>query len=260
MSNFFDLNSKVYKGLTSLQDKFEIFANYLLNDCVLYIGKEKYFLEEVEFYYHHDNHKDEYVHKTQDQKTCKQWYFHKYKTGVYKSGTYKGLDLTYGNEKTYGGILIRAIQKATTLEYVIGPCNVVNYILKTLNMDQVSDLVDSMKSPDSFCDKNPFYLSADKPMQNTIFKGPRVGLSGKYPEFMFKNYRFLKSPSNTLKYKDTLVSVLHNEGKTSQEIHNLTRISKTTIKKAIDSFEEGRACDDVTDIKNVNTLFGFYSK
>jgi hypothetical protein len=260
MSNYFDLNSKVYKGLSSLQDKFELFANYLLNDCVMYIGTQKYFLEEVEFYYHADSHKDSYVHQIQDQKTSQQWYFHKYKTGAYKSGTYKGLDLTFGTTTSFGGILIRAIENATTHEYVIGPCNVVNHILKQLNLEEVQDLVSNMKSDEAFSDKNPFYLKKEKGVSNTIFKGPRVGLSAKYPPYMFLNYRFLKSPNVTLKYKDTIVSVLYNEGLTANQIQEKTGISKATITKAITSYETGKTLNDVNGEKNINIMFGFYSK
>lgn len=260
MSNYFDLNSKVYKDMTSMQDKFELFATHLLNDCVMYVGTQKYLLEEVEFYYHTDSHKDSYVHQIQDQKTSQQWYFHKYKTGVYKSGTYKGMDLTFGNAKTYGGILIRAIQNVGSGEYVIGPCNVVNHILKQLSISDVQDLVSGMKSSDAFSDKNLFYLKKEKGTNNTIFKGPRVGLSAKYPQYMFLNYRFLKSPNVTLKYKDTLVSVLHNSGMQPTEIQNLTGISKATITKAIGTYENGKTLNDINGEKNINVMFGFYSK
>lgn len=260
MSNYFDLNSKVYKDLTFLQDKFELFATHLLNNCAMYIGSQKYFLEEVEFYYYSDSHKDSYVHQIADQKTSQQWYFHKYKTGIFKSGTYKGLDLTFGTPTSYGGILIRAIQNATTQEYIIGPCNVVNHILKQLKLEQVQDLVSDMKSQDAFSEKNPFYLKKEKNTTNAIFKGPRVGLSAKYPQYMFLNYRFLKSPNVTLKYKDTIVSVLHNYGLSETEIQNSTGISKATIIKAIGTYENGKNLNDISGEKNINVMFGFYSK
>jgi len=37
------------------------------------------------------------------------WYFHRYGSKGYKSGTYKGLDITFGQDSMYGGILIRSI-------------------------------------------------------------------------------------------------------------------------------------------------------
>ena len=260
MENYFDLNSKIYKGTKSLDDKFEIFAKFILSECVLYINKDKYYIEEIEFYYYDDLHKDSYVHQMQDQKTSCEWYHHKYKTGVYKSGTYKGLDLTFGNNSAFGGILIRALVNANTNEYIIGPCNVVNHILKSLNYSDVNELVSNMKDKNAFSNVNPFYIKKEKSIDTEIFKGPRVGLSGKYPQYMFLNYRFLKSPSNTLKYKDTLVSVLYKNGMSPDEIFIKTGIKKPQILKAIYTYEHGKTLDNVIGEKNINTLFGFYSK
>lgn len=260
MNEYFDINSKIYNGINTLQEKFELFAKYLLNNCVMYIENNKYYLEEIEFYYYSDSHKDSYVHKKQDQKTNQKWYFHQYATGVYKSGTYKGLDLTFGTKNSYGGILIRAIQNAVNGQYIIGPCNVVNYILKQLNIEEVKDLVLMLESTDAFSQLNKFYLKNEKHIDNLIFKGPRVGLSSKYPEHMFLNYRFLKSPNVTLKYKDTLISVLYNEGLQPDEINKMTGISKSTITKAITTFENGKKLNDISGEKNINVMFGFYSK
>jgi hypothetical protein len=260
MDDYFNLFSNIYSKSQTLDEKFAIFADFLLNGCIMYIGKNKYFLEEVEFYYHTKSHEDKYVHQMKDQKTSQKWYFHKYKTGVYKSGTYKGMDLTFGNETTFGGILIRAIQNAVNGQYIIGPCNVVNHILSQLEMSSVDELVSNMKVEEAFSDKNPFYLKTKRENNFRIFRGPRVGLSTKYPEYMFKNYRFLKSPNVTLKYKDTIVSVLYNEGMSSTEIEKLTCISRSTIAKAINTYEIGKNMDDIEGEKNINILFGFYSK
>jgi len=39
---------------------------------------------------------DPFTHKDPLQQTCGQWYFHKI-GAQYKGGTYKGLDLTFGD-------------------------------------------------------------------------------------------------------------------------------------------------------------------
>lgn len=78
------------------------------------------------------------------------------------------MDLTFGNITSYGGILIRAIKNVETGEYIIGPCNVVNHILKQLKqlkqlkIINIDNLVLSMKSTYAFCDKNIFYLKKRK--------------------------------------------------------------------------------------------------
>lgn len=260
MDNYFNLNSDIYCNTKTFDEKFELFATYLLNRCVMYIGTQKYFLEEVEFYYHANLHKDEYVHKNSDQKTNRKWYFHKYSNGSYKSGTYKGLDLTFGSTTAFGGILIRAIENATTHEYIIGPCNVVNHILTKLDKPDVTSLVSSLIDTDAFFDGNPFNLKIEENANCRIFKGPRVGLSDKYPQYMFKTYRFLKHPNVTLKYKDTLIAVLHEDGLSSNEIQNLTGITKTFITKSIGTYEHGKTLSGVNKESNINVKFGFNAK
>ena len=79
------------------------------------------------------------------QKLNSQWYFHKM-FGAYKSGSYKGLDLSLGRPDlpTIGGILLRSLMPVTVTEkdgkicvadpgtkaeFIEGPCNCVNRIL-----------------------------------------------------------------------------------------------------------------------------------
>lgn len=70
------------------------------------------------------------------QKNLGQWYFHKFGKS-YKSGTYKGLDITFGKGSiAHGGILIRAISQLDpppVNEFIEGPCNCVNKILALIS-------------------------------------------------------------------------------------------------------------------------------
>ena len=76
--------------------------------------------------------------------------------GNYKSGTYKGLDLTFGRPGTsVGGILIRSLMPVTVETdggsvkvgggskdaFIEGPCNSVNRILKETCDKDIKDLV-----------------------------------------------------------------------------------------------------------------------
>ena len=74
-------------------------------------GTVKWFrICEVEFYLNCEGHIDTFTHGDTLQKQNCKWYFHKM-NGAYKSGTYKGLDLSFGKPdiNAIGGILIRAI-------------------------------------------------------------------------------------------------------------------------------------------------------
>jgi hypothetical protein len=50
----------------------------------------------------------------------------------FKGGSYKGMDLTFGKKGVvHGGILIRSIMDMQSKEYIEGPCNTLDRILKS---------------------------------------------------------------------------------------------------------------------------------
>lgn len=268
MSNkeYFKLESKIYKDCATIQDKFKLFATYLLKQFKMKIGENVCSLEEVEIYYNSKDHKDDYTHKNKDQLTNAMWYFHQYPNGTYKSGTYKGLDITFGNGKDiYGGVLIRSIENTTTNEFITGPCNVVTYILKKLECEEITDLVKKMKTLEVLNEKNPFYLTIQPTQENTqIFTGPRVGLSLKYPTYLIKEYRYLKQPSKIPKCRTTIISSLHLGGMKKDDIVKLTNLTSSSVNKAIKEFDDAKDMDenDVKKLKpdKINKIFGYYAK
>ena len=152
-------------------------------------------LVEIEAYLHSASHPDPYVHQNQDQKNYATWYFHKHKNGTYKGGTFKGMDLILGNEKFFFGILIRTIRVGDNV--IEGPCNCVNYILKTCGKDTVKDLVDSNGIDVT---KGLVTLIKSDSVNSNIISGPRIGLSDKYPEWKDVKYRYV-SLTNSNRYK-----------------------------------------------------------
>lgn len=261
-----NIDSKLYSNCKSFNEKFELLATSLLNNVTLVINTNICKLEEVEIYYNSSNHDDKYVHKDKDQLKNSEWYFHKYKNGTYKSGTYKGLDITFGNNKDiYGGILIRAIV-TNNGDLVIGPCKTVEYILDKTKFSSVDKLNEQLHSKNVFDVKNVFHLVLNDNVNNTdmIFKGPRVGLSLKYPTYLMKDYRYLKQPSKTLKYKNTLISCLFKNNVKVDDICKLTNINKKTVESAIKEYIEGTKLtkDEVNNMsilgKDINKLYGYY--
>lgn len=114
-----------------------------MNDYLLTVNNSfKYRISEIEFYYNDVDttsvHPDTFTHGDEMQRECGQWYFHRFGK-TYKSGTYKGMDLSFGKGKhAFGGILIRAITSVGAIngknlppnEFVEGPCNTVSRILE----------------------------------------------------------------------------------------------------------------------------------
>src|SRR5579872_5909675 len=128
-------------------------ANTLLNKRVLLIKDKEYNLCEIEIYLYSEDHPDVYTHCHPDQLSQGNFYFHKASTkkgAKYRSGTFKGVDLTYGcnhhedgkDSKVYCGILIRSILSSDN-ELITGPCKVVNHILSQYNVESIDELVDS---------------------------------------------------------------------------------------------------------------------
>jgi hypothetical protein len=111
--------------------------------------------------------------------TQNQWYFHragKHPNSKYKGGTYKGLDLTFGNPNQYGGILIRAIQSITDQRVIDGPSKVVDEILRLTGVNRIEELVKNI-SLDVTVEDSLYLKTASSLSHLSICKGPRVGLS-----------------------------------------------------------------------------------
>ncbi len=101
---------------------FKRIASDLMNRFILLSGDKRFRITEIEFYYFNERtHPDPFVHKHRLQLETGRWYFHA-----------SGLDLTFGDGKNFGGILLRAVcglknEKAGNKreEYFYGPLNVV---------------------------------------------------------------------------------------------------------------------------------------
>jgi len=165
---------------------FDKIAYNLLNKVVLNSGSNLYRICEIEMYCYSELHPDLYVHRVEDQKTNGKFYFHKFSNGTYKAGTFKGLDITYGDEKTYFGVLIRSILNLKTRELTEGSCNCVNELIGGITVKEFMSKFDGIIS----IDNKDFGLIDYKLPIKPLYHGPRIGLSDKYPEFRDRDYRY----------------------------------------------------------------------
>jgi 3-methyladenine DNA glycosylase Mpg len=187
-------------------DKFDELAYLFLNKSILIINEKKYRICEIEFYLKNDDHNDKYTHCNDDQAKYGKFYFHKYGNGSYKGGTYKGMDITFGNENSHCGVLIRSIYNTDTKEFIEGPCRTVNKILEEYSIESINELTNNkllsvLENEHDFCLKNA------KMKEEIIYKGKRVGLSDKYPNFRNLNYRYLVKKNKIKKQKADLIKV-----------------------------------------------------
>ncbi len=181
-------------------------AKSLLLKHVIVVNDVEYRICEIEFYIKSKNHNDSYTHCDPIQRMFGKWYFHRYGNGSYKNGTYKGMDLTLGSNNTYLGVLIRSIYNSDTDEITEGPCRVVNKILEHYGSSNVADYMQDKENPLYARTKGNFYIKRDVRLQKyTVYCGPRIGLSDKYPEFRMKNYRFVIMKDRIKKEKSKLM-------------------------------------------------------
>ena len=190
-------------NVNAIDNDFKRIANDLLNKWVLKVEDALYRITELEFYYTNGkSHNDSYIHGHDLQKQKGKWYFHG-----------SGIDLTFGNGETSGGILIRAICKIndTQEKYCYGPLNCI--------LEIFSNLTSIYKPEMSFC-----LIPAIEGMfkiENPIC-APRVGLNPlNDPEMCAKNYRFLVMPKQKHADKSGIVEAMKNQKYTEAEINNI---------------------------------------
>ena len=186
-------------------------ADLILNKCLLCVKNKEFRICEIEFYLRNKEHDDSYVHCSDDQLTKGKWYFHKYKTGSFKGGTYKGMDITFGNEKdSFCGVLVRSIYDQDSDVFTEGPCRTVNTILNLYDCRDVNEFCKlfSIFPPEIQKNKNndKLYLKfVDDLEPLDLFVGRRIGLSDKYPTFKEQPYRFVVMKDKIKKEKKNLI-------------------------------------------------------
>lgn len=167
---------------------------------------------EIEFYIMNENHNDKYVHQDEHQKTYGKWYFHRTQSGNYKGGTYKGVDLTLGDDNTYFGILIRSIYSTEKSEMTEGPCRCVNTILELNNVKNVADYMVNRSDPPSARSTKNVHIKRCRGLEKyDVYSGPRIGLSDKYKEYQNKPYRYVIMNDQIKKDKKSLKKITKNK-------------------------------------------------
>ncbi|CAF0770740.1 unnamed protein product [Didymodactylos carnosus] len=256
LTNFLLINDASFTDDSqSYKSAFELIANELINKYELIINSKSFRICEIEFYYYSQKHLDPFTHQHSEQKKFPNWYFHrsgKSLTASWKNGTYKGLDLTFGNgdDETYGGILIRSIQNKQTNEIFEGSCLVVDTILNIAGVTSIKELIENkMKNNVQAFNKNSMlYLNlTNTPTLSTIVMSPRVGLTLKVGDkqrekFLFRSYRFTPNDFYPSKMKSTIILALAAE-----------KFFKTDQKLEFNQFLQELTNETSTRINNVKT-------
>ncbi len=206
-------NTILKKSVKDYEAWFDLLAMEILNRHHFRIRKSLYEITEIEFYIYDDEHPDANSHATLMQKTLLQMAFHTHGSS-FKEGSYKGVDISLGHKKRFGGILIRGLKSLKDQRIIDGPSKVVDEILLQFKETKVRNLV--LKIDGEIGGRDFEFLSSNETHQH-LFKCPRVGLSlKKNPDkkipYLLKNYRYLKYPHLSKKGRPLLIAsaIVHN--------------------------------------------------
>jgi hypothetical protein len=233
------------------QPAFQQIAELLLDRVIWHVGGREHRLTEVEFYFAGPGHQDPFTHGDPIQRTMGRWYFHR-QGGTYRGGTYKGLDVTFGREDAFGGILLRgAVPLDAPEEMVEGPSSLVDHVLRLTGHASVAALAGSfdlrVDAPEE--GGGSLHLTIGDPRGLAICECARVGLSLKKGadaarrRYLAAPYRFLSEPARTKKGRPYLVVGLHRQGLGAGEIAARAGMSAAQVGAYVAAYERGKGRD-----------------
>ncbi|TNV77148.1 hypothetical protein FGO68_gene12280 [Halteria grandinella] len=214
------------KTKADYKTQFDKIAYNIMSKQVLTVNYvHKFRINEVEFYYGDHIHKDDFSLDHPLLRENSTWFFLRYSNGTYVSGSYKGLNISFGKgDKAYGGILLRAMSDMKN-QLIEGPSKLADELIRLNYVDEanpekspkVEHLVEQKDFSLDIFNKNSrlFLSSIDEPenkgieerkLGKDIFTGPRCGLNlrkeiSAFPEFWLKDYRYMLEPENHYKYR-----------------------------------------------------------
>jgi hypothetical protein len=225
---------------------FDEIARRLLCGCTFLVGSEPHRFTEIEFYYHGGAHLDPFTHRDPIQKSTGLWYFHR-TGGVYRGGSFKGFDLTFGSQQAFGGVLIRGMEHDDG-ELIDGPSLSVDHLLSRTEANDVATLDEAIEARPGWDADNPLrLLFCDEMQDRLILKCFRVGLTlKKYRKseppahYVMKSYRYLSEPRRISKGKQHMALALYAQGRSPAVIRETTGCTKGALERYIADFEEGK--------------------
>src|SRR5262249_5858643 len=203
----------------------------------------------VEYYYHGPDHPDLFAHRDPVQVYCGRWYFHRSR-GVYRSGSFKGLDVSFGDGASHGGVLFRSLE-APDGTLIDGPSLLVDYLLRKPGYADVAALDSDIGRRLAWDESSPLTLRRTPPEDRPLLRTARVGLALKWsrpkspgPRFVLRPYRFLSEPRRVSKGKVQTVLALYVQGKEPTTIQAMTGTPLKTVQRYTADFEAGRQAAD----------------
>jgi hypothetical protein len=227
-------------------------AELLLNRTRWVIGGVPHRVTECEFYYRGPVHHDPFTHGDPVQVHAGRWYFHK-TAGVYRGGSFKGADVTFGDGTAQGGILFRGAE-APGGTLIDGPSLLVDRVLTLCGVGTVAEFDRTIGTRLAWDPSSPMHFEEAEPAGRGILACARVGLSLRrarpgttMPAYLTRHYRFLTEPGRIAKGKPHMVMGLHRLGRAPEEIREVTRSPARSIATYVAEYENGRRAGQFED-------------
>ncbi len=187
-----NLKSHKYEDYKSI---FDTYAKDLMLGHSLKYGENKYGITEIEFYYfHRKHHPDPYSHMHDQQQKCGTLYFHG-----------SGFDITFGDDDSYGGILIRGIKDRNN--YYDGPISLINTLfgmqnykaddMRNMKIDLKNILVKQNNTDEQVYDSTRFGLQPHPLDYELCFVKRKTEMP-----YIFRLYRYVKDRNTEHQYRD----------------------------------------------------------
>lgn len=218
-------------------------AERLLNGIDFLVLGEPYRFAELEAYYYGPGHADPFSHRDPIQLHPGRWYFHR-TGGEYRSGSFKGVDLTFGDGKATFGVLVRTVVTPQGVP-IDGPSLTVDHLLTRTKAKDVAALDAMLGDRPAWDAANPLAIRAAEPRSATVYVTARVGLSLKRRKrdderFVMRPYRYLTEPRRIAKGRPQLVLALHQQGVDAAAVHQLTGVPRKAIDRYLADFAAGQ--------------------
>ncbi len=224
-------------------------ADALLNRTEFRVAGKPHRLIEVEVYYYYSlAHPDPFAHQDPVQLDGGRWYFHKTR-GEYRGGSFKGLDLAFGDGTAFAGVLFRGLEKPDGT-YIDGPSLLVDHLLAATGSVTIAALDRVIGTRHAWDASQPLQLlPSATPQDRPVLRTARVGLSWRRrryrpndltAKFLLRPYRFLTEPRRTAKGKPHMVLALYAAGKSPPEITAETGCPLATVRRYVADYEAGK--------------------
>lgn len=211
-------------------------------------------LLEIEFYWHHPGHPDPFCHRHPLQLVPGRWYFHRIGE-AYRGGSFKGMDITFSDGQSWGGILLRGLQLPDGTS-ISGPSRLVDAVLRLTGQRHVAELDRLLQGRHAEDATAPLFLrrtpaaeaegKSDVPAAETMYATARVGLTLRRERacptglrFFARPYRFLIQPRALAAGRPQLILALHLQGHTPARIQAITGSPAAAIRRYLHAYQRG---------------------